>query len=257
MNMRHKSDLWPSSARHLDSFDRWAGLSSQNTDNRLTYCISGGPANSGCLGWGEAGGMGEGYGDCEYRSNVTVSCADPMACPSVFATMIRMASADVRDFTMGEWAAHRENGIRKFPYSTNMTHNPSTYKTLDQPGYWGVHAIGEVMAVMLFEMAESLIEKHGFVKDLFPPSANSTNFDTFYATSDKTGRSYPRHGNAYAIQLVVDAFKAQKCRPSFQDHRNAILKADELYTGGENYCTIWKAFSKRGLGPDATLTGGT
>lgn len=40
---------------------------------------------------------------------------------------------------MGAWAANREGGIRNYIYSTNSTINPSTYKTLDKPGYWGVH----------------------------------------------------------------------------------------------------------------------
>ena len=58
---------------------------------------------------------------------------------------------------MGEWASSRTNGIRNYRYSRNMvsllkpsqlkaqltlslqTVNPSTYKTLDKPGYWGVH----------------------------------------------------------------------------------------------------------------------
>lgn len=47
---------------------------------------------------------------------------------------------------MGSWAANETNGIRHYPYSTNTTINPSTYKTLDKGGYWGVHAIGEVWA---------------------------------------------------------------------------------------------------------------
>jgi hypothetical protein len=33
--------------------------------------------------------------------------------------------------------------------------NPSTYKTLDQPGYWGVHAIGEVWAEILWVVLQT------------------------------------------------------------------------------------------------------
>lgn len=61
---------------------------------------------------------GEGYGD-------------------FFATMIRMKDEKVHDYDMGAWAAHRAGGIRPHPYSTNMTINPDTYKTLDKPGYFG------------------------------------------------------------------------------------------------------------------------
>ena len=34
---------------------------------------------------------------------------------------------------------------------------------------------------------------------------------------------------------------------SFAAARDAILQADEILTGGENKCTIWHAFSSRGL----------
>jgi extracellular elastinolytic metalloproteinase len=62
--------------------------------------------------------MGEGWGD-------------------FFATQIRKTAeggAKTRDFPMGAWAANRAGGIRNFPYSTNSTVNPSTYKTLDKGG---------------------------------------------------------------------------------------------------------------------------
>ena len=53
------------------------------------------------------------------------------------------------DYAMGSWAANIEKGIRNYPYPLNETINPSTYKTLDKPGYWGMHAIGEVWAQIL------------------------------------------------------------------------------------------------------------
>jgi extracellular elastinolytic metalloproteinase len=36
-----------------------------------------------------------------------------------------------------------------------------------------------------------------------------------------------------------------------------FFQADKVLTGGDNACTIWKAFAKRGLGPDATVVGST
>jgi extracellular elastinolytic metalloproteinase len=51
--------------------------------------------------------------------------------------------------------------------------------------------------------------------------------------------------------------KLQICRPSFFDARDAIIQADQLLTGGENFCTLWKGFKARGLGQDATVTGST
>ncbi|GAA5831230.1 hypothetical protein JCM3766R1_002975 [Sporobolomyces carnicolor] len=202
--------------------------------------LTGGPANSGCLGWGEAGGMGEGWGD-------------------FFATMIRMHSAKEQEFDMGSWASGRAGGIRNYPYSRNLTTNQDTYKSLDKGGYWGVHAIGEVWAEMLFELAENLIDDHGFHPTLFPPAVNSTDSTGYYSERhlQESNKKVPAHGNTLAIQLVVDAMKLQPCRPSFQAARDAILTADKVLTNGENRCTIWKSFSKRGLGPDSRVVGST
>ena len=47
----------------------------------------------------------------------------------------------------------------------------------------------------------------------------------------------------------------QGCLPSFFDARNAIIQADKVLTGGENFCTLWGAFAERGLGVDAKVVG--
>jgi hypothetical protein len=41
------------------------------------------------------------------------------------------------------------------------------------------------------------------------------------------------------------------------DARNAIIQADDLLTGGENFCEIWSGFAAKGLGADATVIGKT
>ena len=51
--------------------------------------------------------------------------------------------------------------------------------------------------------------------------------------------------------------KLQKCMPSFFDARDAIIQADQVLTGGENYCELWDGFSARGLGVDARVEGRT
>jgi hypothetical protein len=51
--------------------------------------------------------------------------------------------------------------------------------------------------------------------------------------------------------------KLQPCRPSFFNARDAILQADQVLTGGENFCDIWQAFATRGLGIDAKVEGRT
>ncbi|KNE65776.1 hypothetical protein AMAG_19209 [Allomyces macrogynus ATCC 38327] len=112
--------------------------------NRLT----GGPHNSGCLAWGESGGMGEGWGD-------------------VWATIFRHRTADRahRDYGpwhMGKYANGGSTGIRKYPYSPDVDVNPSTYSFLNHQGYWGVHAKGEVWAAILLEVYWNLIDELGW-----------------------------------------------------------------------------------------------
>ena len=100
--------VWDGDLPYRDG-DLEAGIVIHEYAHGISTRLTGGPANSGCLGWGEAGGMGEGWGD-------------------FFATIIRMHGKNPHDWTMGEWAAGR--GIRKYPYSLNRTTNPEGYKVL-------------------------------------------------------------------------------------------------------------------------------
>ncbi len=246
---RMRMYVWDTASPYRDG-DLEAGIVIHEYSHGLSTRLTGGPANSGCLGWGEAGGMGEGWGDA-------------------IATIIRQVhekknfenGTDV--YPMGAWAANNEKGIRNFVYTTNSTSNPSTYKTLDKPGYWGVHAIGEVWAEFLFVLNQRLIEKYGFSTTLFPPEDPSKPNDYYTKESgalDAQGRPtplVPKHGNTLALQLIVSAMKLQPCRPSFFDARDAIVQADQALTGGENACMIWDAFAERGLGSDAEIVGQT
>ncbi|KAL1701153.1 Fungalysin metallopeptidase-domain-containing protein [Schizophyllum commune] len=238
-NGRMRMYLWNTIIPYRDG-DLEAGIVIHEFAHGLSTRLTGGPANSGCLGWGESGGMGEGWGD-------------------FIATSIRSTSK-YSDYPMGAWAANREGGIRNYPYSLNETVNPSTYKTLDKPGYWGVHAIGEVWAEILWVVQQRLIAVHGFSDTLFPPlpdaDGNVPEGD-FYRPRVGKKPLVPKHGNTLSVQLVISAMKLQPCRPSFFDARDAIIAADEALTGGENFCTLWKGFSERGLGPDAKLEGST
>jgi len=51
--------------------------------------------------------------------------------------------------------------------------------------------------------------------------------------------------------------KLQPCRPGFFEARDAIIQADQVLTGGENFCILWKGFAKRGMGVDAKVVGRT
>jgi hypothetical protein len=81
--------------------------------------------------------------------------------------------------------------------------NPSTYKTLDQPGYWGVHAIGEVWAEILWVVSQKLIQKHGYSDDLFPPAPledGTVPHGDFYRTDVTSKLLVPKHGNSLMVQ---------------------------------------------------------
>jgi hypothetical protein len=54
------------------------------------------------------------------------------------------------------------------------------------------------------------------------------------------------------MQLVTDGMKIQPCSPGFVDARNGILSADMALTGGDNQCSIWEAFARRGMGFSAS-----
>ncbi|CEP09408.1 hypothetical protein [Parasitella parasitica] len=198
--------------------------------------LTGGPKNSNCLGWGEAGGMGEGWGD-------------------FIATVIRMRKEYTRDieFGMGDYS-NGGDGIRKYKYSTSNSTNPSTYRIMDRFDYWGVHAKGEVWAEMLYEVYWNLVDRLGFTEQWLPPTpADPYKIAMDDDDLDKVRTHITSHGNTLAVQLVIDGLKLQPCNPTFISARDAILEAEKQLTGGLYHCDIYRAFAKRGLGPGAKL----
>lgn len=78
--------------------------------------------------------------------------------------------------------------------------NPSTYKTLDKPGYWGVHAIGKVWAEILWVVYNGLI-KHGFAEDLPPKPLEDGTIRDFYRPGSGSKKALiPKHGNSLMVQ---------------------------------------------------------
>jgi hypothetical protein len=57
--------LWNTATPYRDG-DLEAGIVIHELSHGLSTRLTGGPANSGCLGWGESGGMGEGWGGKFY-----------------------------------------------------------------------------------------------------------------------------------------------------------------------------------------------
>lgn len=193
-----------------------AGIVVHEYGHGISTRLTGGPATSSCLSNAENGG--EGWSDW-------------------FGLMLTMPSGTepAGGKGIGTYALNQPTdgpGIRTQKYSTDPAVNTFTYdstKTLVAP-----HGTGSVWAQMLWEVTWALIAEDGFAPDL----VNGTG------------------GNTLALQLVMDGLKLQPCNPGFVDARDAIITADELATGGENACTLWTAFAKRGLGAGA-LQGST
>ena len=230
-NGKMRMYVWNTASPYRDG-DMEPGIIIHEYGHGISTRLTGGPANSNCLGWGESGGMGEGWGD-------------------FWATILRMRPEYTRrtNLAMGSYAANKKTGIRKFVYSTDMKTNPSTYGFIKKFEYFGVHAKGEVWAAILYEMYWNLVDKNGFSLDWYNPRAQASN-----ATDSAATGAVPA-GNIVALQLTVDGLKLQPCRPSFVDARDAILQADEVNYGGQHVCELWQAFAKRGLGVDASSGG--
>jgi extracellular elastinolytic metalloproteinase len=108
--------------------------------------LTGGPADSSCLGAVESTGMGEGWSD-------------------TMANAVRIKSNMNRDsdIVLGAWVSNNGNGIRDRPYSTSLERNPHTYKSVD--GVTQQHQIGTVWASILYECMWNVIDKVGMSED--------------------------------------------------------------------------------------------
>lgn len=213
--------IWTVSTPKRDcSFD--AGVIIHEYTHGLSNRLTGGPANSGCLSVLEAGGMGEGWGD-------------------FMAIAIHLKTSDTRatNYPMGAWIDNNVNGIRAYLYSTSLTTNPYTYKSVNSQTE--VHNIGTTWANILYEVLWNLIDKHGINSQRKPTMVGGV----------------PSDGRFLAMKLVIDGMALQPCSPTFVSARDAIIDADEALTGGANACELWKAFAKRGLGSAASRGSGS
>jgi len=205
----------------------------------LSTRLVGGGVGIGTL---QAAGMGEGWSDF-YALALLSEPGDDLDAAYPFGAYV---SYQLAGFTENYYY-----GIRRYPYSTDMSKNPLTFKDIDpaqispHPGVpinplFGfnplnaaeVHSQGEVWCAMLWEARAGLIRKHGY-------SA----------------------GNQIILQLVTDGMKLSPPNPSFTQARDAIILADQINNQGANYADLWTAFAKRGLGfdalaPDSSLTSG-
>jgi len=205
---RMRMYLWNAQKPMRDG-DLDSGIIVHEYGHGISTRLTGGPANSNCLQSGQAGGMGEGWGD-------------------FWAVCFQMkkTSRSGDSYPMGLYA-NWGKGIRAYPYSTDFKIDPQTFSFLnDKIKYGAVHAIGSVWATILHEVYWELTDKYGFDDDWYVGTG----------------------GNNIVFFNVVDGLKLQPCKPSFVDARDAILLADTQNNGGVFLCDFWRGFARRGLG---------
>jgi hypothetical protein len=136
-------------------------------------------------------------------------------------------------------------GVRRVPYSTEMTRNPLTLRHIGNgqpisgvPVAFGadgsnnaeVHATGEVWATMLWECYASLL------RDTLGAQPRLT-----FAEAQQRMKDY-----------LVASLKITPADPTFLDARNALLAA-AFASDRTDYLRFWQAFARRGAGTRATI----
>ncbi len=208
----------PSGPDFIDGdFDN--GIIAHEYGHGISSRLTGGPIQSECLSNPDFNGnniaddteqMGEGWSDF-FALVMTVQAGDNGSMPRGIGTFINRQGSE-------------ERGLRRYPYSTDMSINPLTYG--DVAADPETHRLGSVWCSMLWDLYWALVEEYDFDPDL------------------KTGTG----GNNIAVNLVVEGLKMQACQPGFVDGRKAILDADQALYSGANECLIWDVFARRGLG---------
>ncbi len=182
------------------------------------------------------GGMGEGWSDFYGMGLLADPASDPNAVypGGSYATLNFVAGMTTNYYY----------GIRRYPYTTDMTKNPLTFRDIDptqasphtgiplSPLFGSsnsnpseVHNVGEVWCMALWEARANLITKLG-------PS-----------------------GAQMILQLVTDGMKLSPANPNLLQARDAIIQADLVANAGANKNELWAAFAKRGMGASATAPG--
>ena len=177
-------------------------------------------------------GMGEGWSDFYGVAML----ADPASDPNAVYPGGSYATYELSGMTTNFYY-----GIRRYPYSTDLTRNPLTFRDIDptqarphtgiplSPRFSSsnsnasqVHNAGELWCVALWECRARLIAKYG-------PS-----------------------GNQRLLRLVTDGMKLSPANPNFLQARDAVIQADLASTGGVDRLDLWGGFAKRGMGASAS-----
>jgi uncharacterized repeat protein (TIGR01451 family) len=189
----------------------------------------------------QTAGMGEGWSDFYALSLASQSPDDPDAV---------YAQVGYSTYLLFGLPENYYFGIRRYPYCTDLSKNPLTFKDIDPaqilphagvplspiwpfdpPSAGESHNSGEVWCVSLWEVRANLIHKYGFA------------------------------GNEMMLQFATDGMKLGPANPTFLQARDAILLANRVDNGGADLPQIWRGFAKRGMGysaidPSASTTAG-
>ncbi|WP_223813542.1 T9SS-dependent M36 family metallopeptidase [Polaribacter sp. IC066] len=197
------------------SFDN--GIVAHEYGHGISNRLVGGGGNVNCLSNQEQ--LGEGWSDY-FGLAITMKPGDT-------DTTLR----GIGTFTRSEAITGR--GIRRYPYTTNMSVNPFIFSDVKDQGLGdgsvSVHGVGSIWAAMLWDLQWKMIGIYGFDSNMY------------------TGNG----GNNKTMQLVISGLKLTPCNSGFVGARDAILAADELLNDGVNQCAIWEVFARRGLGYSA------
>jgi hypothetical protein len=188
------------------------GIIAHEIGHGISNRLIGGPNNTACMVNAEQ--MGEGWSDWFCLIN-----------------QIQPGDTGAEARGIGTYAINElptGQGIRAYPYSTDMAINPLTLANSndDEP-----HNRGEVWTALLWDLTWAYIQKYGFDPDIY------------------TGTG----GNNKVMRLVMDALKLEGCNTSsFINSRNTLFAADQATTGGQDYCLIAEVFQRRGVGLNAS-----
>ncbi len=191
------------------------GVISHEYSHGISTRLTGGPANSSCLGNAEQ--MGEGWSDY-LALMVTQDWANSTT------TTGFTSPRGIGTYVFGQLP--NQDGIRTQKYCTDFSINNKVYATTIPSE---IHELGELWCAALWDMTWNIIQ-----------ATNSVNPNIFNSNSTA--------GNSIALKLVIEGLKLQPCSPGFIDGRNAILKADSILFGGAYNCAIREAFRRRGMG---------
>lgn len=178
---------------------------------------------------GQSGGMGEGWGDYFGISLNAEPTDDPDGnyAMGAYATTGYLGTVDNYYY-----------GIRRYPYSTDKSVSPLTYRdtdpdqlvlppgipynpTVSNPFGASVHRQGEIWCNALVACRSELWADLGFA------------------------------ANDLLMGLVVDGMKLSPDYPSMLEARDAILQADLISNGGADLTNLWEGFAFRGMGGQA------